>query len=323
MITPPPLITIGFTCFNAAESIRHAIESAIKQTWQNLEILIVDDGSSDNSPKVLLELQSKDHRIRVIFHNKNKGTAEARNTLAYNANGEFITFFDDDDESTHDRVLKQYQKITEYEQNHASSEDIIFCYCDRSIIKAGKTTQDHIGFGIGRDVPAPHGPEVADFILWRPWNIKYGPTMGQMGSGTMMLRTNIFNKIGYFDPQFRRSAEIDLAIRAALKGAHFISVAEPLLIQHKTQTSDKLGKKPLKYNLLLRHKNKDYLRKKRVYGASLMSAYSSYYFNKKNKFLGYIYMALACLFSPNKLLTLKIEKLYKKLNGHRFFYNTD
>lgn len=303
-----PLITIGFTCFNAQDTIRYAVNSALKQTWKNFEILIVDDGSQDNSLDILNQMQEEDPRIRYIAHQKNKGTAEARNTIAKNAKGEFLTFFDDDDESTKDRLEKQYNRIISYENK--TGADIVYCYCDRAIVKPNQEHIDHIGYGIGRMSPEPYGTIVADYILWRPWDKKFGATMGQMGSGTMMMRTSSFEKTGYFDPDFRRSAEIDLAVRASYVGAHFISVPEPLLIQHKTQTLDKKGNKPLHYNLLLRHKNKEYLKSKKVYLSSLMTARSNFYLNKKKHILGYLYMACACLSAPHKLMFLKIKNLF-------------
>lgn len=68
-----------------------------------------------------------------------------------------------------------------------------------------------------------------------------------------------------FDPKFRRSAEWDLAIRVAYQGGYFIAVDQPLVIQHKTPTFDKAGRKPLDYALMLRKKHKAYLQKNKVY----------------------------------------------------------
>ena len=95
---------------------------------------------------------------------------------------------------------------------------------------------------------------------------------GSLG-GTMMAPKKVLQEFG-FDPNFRRSAEWDLAIRVALQGGDFIAVDEPLVIQHKTQTSDKAGRKPLDYALMLRKKHKKYLQKNHVYFGAILQAYS-------------------------------------------------
>ncbi len=303
-----PLITIGFTCFNAADTIEYAVKSAQEQTWTNIEILIVDDGSKDDSVDVIHKMMEGDDRIRLIELKPNKGTAIARNTIAENANGEFLTFFDDDDISTPDRAEKQYKRIVEYEKK--TGADTVYCYCDRQVINHGETNVDHTGYGIGRTAPEPSGNDVADIILWVPGE-DHAHT-NQMGSGTMMLRTASFKKTGYFDPQFRRSAELDLAVRAALNGGHFISVPEYLLIQYKTPTTDKSGRKPLDFALTLRRKYKDYLSERWVYWAAIALAYAKFYGTQKNAFMSRLYLLFACLCSPDKILMNRLKKRFSK-----------
>ena len=92
-LTGPFLVTIGITCFNARDTIGRAIASAQAQDWPAIEIVVVDDRSSDGSPDAVRALAECDHRIRLIVHERNGGTAVARNTVLANANGEFIAFF--------------------------------------------------------------------------------------------------------------------------------------------------------------------------------------------------------------------------------------
>jgi len=91
--TAAPLITIGLTCFNAADTIGRAIAAALKQDWPNLEIVIVDDCSKDNSTDVIDAYARQDQRVRLIRHEQNTGFAGALNTLIANAQGEFIAIF--------------------------------------------------------------------------------------------------------------------------------------------------------------------------------------------------------------------------------------
>ena len=87
---------------------------------------------------------------------------------------------------------------------------------------------------------------------------------GMFGSCTLMGRTEALRGFGGFDQRFRRCAELDLAVRAALGGAHFISVDAPLVTQHLSPSADK-GKADLQYRLLLLEKHKSFLRQKRAY----------------------------------------------------------
>lgn len=90
------LITIIVTIFNVEKYLRRCIDSIITQTYKKLEIILVDDGSTDTSPQICDEYLTKDSRITII-HKKNGGAADARNTGLEIATGEFIGFVDGDD----------------------------------------------------------------------------------------------------------------------------------------------------------------------------------------------------------------------------------
>lgn len=94
--TPLPLITVTITVYNIEAYIGKAIESVQNQTYRNLEILLVDDGSKDNSGKICDDYAEKDSRIRVI-HKANGGPSEARNLAMEQAKGEYLAFVDGDD----------------------------------------------------------------------------------------------------------------------------------------------------------------------------------------------------------------------------------
>ena len=94
--TKNPLITVVIPVYNVKLYMAECIESVIAQTWRELEIIIVDDGSTDESGGMCDEFASRDERIRV-FHTDNRGLAAARNKGISNACGEYITFLDSDD----------------------------------------------------------------------------------------------------------------------------------------------------------------------------------------------------------------------------------
>lgn len=90
------LVSIVIPVYNGQNHIRKCIESLLKQTYENIEIVVVNDGSSDNTDLVLDDVQKEDQRIRVV-NQENKGVSYARNVGITFANGEYLLFVDSDD----------------------------------------------------------------------------------------------------------------------------------------------------------------------------------------------------------------------------------
>lgn len=91
-----PLISVIVPVYNVERYLKKCIRSIINQTYKNLEIILVDDGSSDNSGKICDEFAQKDNRIKVI-HKTNGGQADARNKALDIMSGEWVSFVDSDD----------------------------------------------------------------------------------------------------------------------------------------------------------------------------------------------------------------------------------
>lgn len=104
------LISIIIPVYNVENYIENCVSSVIKQTYKNIEIILVDDGSMDKSGIICDELAKRDNRIKVI-HQKNKKAAEARNCGINNSNGRYIIFIDSDDYVDEEYVLYLYNLI--------------------------------------------------------------------------------------------------------------------------------------------------------------------------------------------------------------------
>lgn len=91
-----PLVTVVVPVYNVEKYLNRCIESIVNQTYKNLEIILVDDGSPDNCPQMCDEWAEKDNRIKVI-HKENAGAGMARNTGLEAASGNYILFVDSDD----------------------------------------------------------------------------------------------------------------------------------------------------------------------------------------------------------------------------------
>ena len=97
------LLSVIIPVFNTSNTLNACLQSVLTQDYQNLEILCVDDGSVDNSLKILEKYASNDSRIRILRHEKNRGLLNARRTGTEEAQGDFIQYVDSDD--TIDREL--------------------------------------------------------------------------------------------------------------------------------------------------------------------------------------------------------------------------
>lgn len=298
-----PLITIGITCFNAGDTIARTVESALKQDWPNFEIIIVDDYSTDNSVETIKAIQKKCKKVRLFYHEKNLGYPSALNTIIKHAQGEYVAFFDDDDDNETDRLTKQYKRLSQFHELRPQAP--VLCYTHRRVFIDRKEKYDGFVKAIGYKSPEPHGAMVADFLLWHKKTEGY--IWGEFGSCTLMASKKTLLKFG-FDPNFRRCAEWDLAVRVALENGYFIAVDEPLVIQHKTPTPDKSGKKPLTYALMLRKKHRKFLQQKHVYLGSILLAYSRFYYFRGKLWISRLCLIFACLSSPTKIMTHKSDK---------------
>lgn len=119
------IVSIIVPIYNCEKDIERTIESIIKQSYNNIEIILVNDGSTDNSAKVVEEYRKIDKRIKVI-HQKNAGVSAARNTGLDVASGNYIAFIDADD------YIEQDYIKTLYEQAKKNNCDIVKCCFKRN-----------------------------------------------------------------------------------------------------------------------------------------------------------------------------------------------
>jgi glycosyltransferase involved in cell wall biosynthesis len=250
------LVTIGITTYNAAETLERAIESALSQTWKPVEIIIVDDCSTDSTGALLKRLAHDFPQVRILFNTTNGGVAIARNKILDEARGDFVVFFDDDDESFSDRIEKQVRRIVKYEEDFGIGAPVI-CHTARTLIYPDGARQVVPTMGQDESRVAPFGINVARrILLGRPLRDGYGgcPTCSQMA------RLSTYRSLGGFDSSLRRSEDTDLNIRLALAGGHFVGIAEPLVTQFMTKTNEKSLAEEYRNVLLLMQKHQKFMK---------------------------------------------------------------
>lgn len=109
-----PLISVVIPIYNVEQYLNACVDSVVNQTYSNLEIILIDDGSPDNCPEICDEYAKHDSRIKVI-HQKNGGLSAARNAGIDFAHGEFLTFIDSDDFVVRNYVELLYKGIVEFD----------------------------------------------------------------------------------------------------------------------------------------------------------------------------------------------------------------
>ena len=246
-------MTVGITSFNAANTIEAAVASALEQTLKPLEVIIVDDCSTDNSSGILKSLASLHEAVKIFSNFKNLGVAQTRNRILELAKGEFVAFFDDDDVSLPERLEKQLARILAYEQEYASRA-MVLCHAARLVKYPDGSEQVQPTIGQRENCIAPHGLAVAKrAVLGTPLKDAYGscPTCSQMA------RLSTYRSVRGFDPNFRRGEDSDLLVRLAKAGGHIVGIAEPLVIQTMTKTSEKSLAAERHYALMFLEKHRD------------------------------------------------------------------
>lgn len=135
-----PLVTVFVPCYNAGRFISETIDSVLTQTYRNFELLIIDDGSADNSREIIEAYAARDERIHIYYNECNRGVAYTRNRGIEEAQGKYLAVMDADDIATPDRLEKEVR----YLEAHPSVGAVSGCLykideCGRRTGKSGRT----------------------------------------------------------------------------------------------------------------------------------------------------------------------------------------
>lgn len=131
------MVSVIIPVYNAEKYIKRCLDSVLAQSYRNFEVLLIDDGSTDNSGRICDEYRFRDNRIRVI-HNKNCGVAATRNVGIREAQGDYIAFVDSDDYIDPDMLEIMVTRVKKF------NSDIVMCnyFTD----KGGKITKAKMNY---------------------------------------------------------------------------------------------------------------------------------------------------------------------------------
>lgn len=185
-----PVVSVLMTCYNREKYIAQSIEGVLASTYSNFELIIVDDGSSDETVKIANQYASKDERIKLYANEKNLGDYPNRNRAASLAKGKYIKYVDSDD----------------------------YLYPDGLVIMVRSMEQfPEAGFGLCSLKPDAEKP--FPFVLYPKEAYEYhffGPGLFHKGPLTAIFLKSAFDKMGGFKEE-RMISDIDMWHRMALQ----------------------------------------------------------------------------------------------------------
>lgn len=206
--------------FNRSHSIIESVNSVLRQTFGDLEVIVVDDCSSDDSAKLVSAIE--DPRVRLIVHDARGGASAARNTGMRAATGRFVAFQDSDDEWLPTKLAKQLAVL------QAKSAGWVAAYCGMLVVR----DLDHCE---GARTRIRYIPDSRLTAL--EGNLAEAVTAKSfISTQTLILRRDALHKIGEFDESLSGLEDWDFILRVARVGM-IAFVDEPLVLQRFSSDS--------------------------------------------------------------------------------------
>lgn len=198
----PPLVSVVISNYNCGRFVAAAVDSALQQSYPNKEVIVVDDGSTDDSLDVL---QAYVDRVRIVAQ-ANRGVSGARNEGIRQSRGEFVAFLDADDVWHQEKLAKQMPLFAN------PSVGLVYCSVEY---------MDEQERPLGTNTKGLRGRVLADIALLRE-------TVVLAGGSTAVVRKSRFDEIGVFDPELSTAADWDMWRRIACHDEVDV-VREPLM----------------------------------------------------------------------------------------------
>ncbi|MFZ1987205.1 MAG: glycosyltransferase family A protein [Desulfatitalea sp.] len=242
-----PLVSVIVPAYNAERYISDCLKSIISQTYQNLEIIVVDDGSTDSTPRILREY---DKHIRYFRQKPSGGPATPRNFGISRSNGKYICFCDNDDIMIRDRIAEQVGFMQRQPEATIS-------FCDyRNFDANGPFTESH--FQTCSQLWAIVGNST-EFVLPNASRILASENFGICG--TLMFRRSLLEQERAFDPTLIGTDDFDFYFRLARQGkVGIINQVGQMRRKHGENLSDNLDlmmTMAIRCRTLLRDSEKD------------------------------------------------------------------
>lgn len=196
------MISVVIPTFNRSAFLKKAIGSVLSQSYQDFELIVIDDGSEDDTSRVVA---SFDSGIKYIKQ-KNKGPAAARNLGIKNSKGEFIAFLDSDDWWNHSKLGIQFKAMQENPEYAISHTEEVW-YRNGELLNQKQKHRKHHGYIFDKCLP-----------------------MCAVSMSTVMARREIFDNVGLFDEGLPCCEDYDFWLRASV-GHKLLLIDKPLTLK--------------------------------------------------------------------------------------------
>ena len=183
------LVSVVMSAYNAENFIADSIRSILDQTYENLEFIIINDCSSDNTAQIVERFSNNDSRIKLIHNKENLGLTRSLNIGLKHAEGEFIARLDADDPSEPSRLERQ----VDFLNNHA----------DVSLVGSGAYLINKSGHKIGKMSVISRDGFIRKFIIY----------VNLFIHSSIMVRKKVIENVGGYREKFRYSQDYDLYLR--------------------------------------------------------------------------------------------------------------
>ena len=208
--------------YNGEDFLDRSIKSVLRQTYQNWELLLIDDGSEDDSARII-ERYLEDDRIKFLKNDSNSGISATRNKGINNSNGEYIALLDQDDEWFADKLQKQVKALNGLGYDYGLIYSNLEVRFDNGDVTERKKEIE----------PEPTIIENLELMLLR----------NLISSPTVLIRKEVLDDVGLFDDSIKWGGDdYDLWIRIAHK-YKFFYIDEVLCIRHEHQKNYSADKK--------------------------------------------------------------------------------
>jgi len=204
MSATTPLVSVIMSIYNSHQTIIRAVDSIICQTYQNIEIIIIDDASEDCSVDIIKEYIDKDNRIKLIQNNKNMGLAWSLNKAIMNSKGFYIARMDSDDRSHCERIERQ----VDFLENNPKID---------VLGTASRYVDENYRFVKNITMPKYH-KDCASIL----------PKTTPFIHPTVVIRRTFFDKVGFYDESLRKAQDYELWARG-MNCAYYANLADILL----------------------------------------------------------------------------------------------
>lgn len=219
------LVSVVVPCYNSSEYVEDTLESIAQQTHRNLDIVLVEDGGTDNTIEILRRFSRQDKRFRIVRHRANSGLSAARNSGARAAFGKYLCFLDSDDLMMPESVQVRLSAI-----KTSTDPRIIGSYC-------GSLT---IGEDIATPPPARPNPRLqrSDFMT------SFGRC--PFNANQPMFIKSEFLQMGGFDETLKQAEDYDLWMRILRAGFHIVP-AKFDAVTYRARQSSMIRENPLQH----------------------------------------------------------------------------